>query len=148
MMRSKWRVLSLAAGVLLLVQGCKSRPLGPYVSPRVEGLVVASDTGEPLARVSVSRGRDESDPSKPMAKGGELLIRKAPALTGDDGRFFLSSERVLSVIRGAGWSEVRLTFSKPGYFKLKRTYSLASATNSMDGEPLLDISKVELIPVR
>ena len=130
----------------LLLAGCASRPWGPYASPRVAGLVVAADTGKPIARVEVSRRAYESDGSLQPPKGGELLMRPAPALTGPDGRFVLASERVLTIFRGAGWNQVQLTFSRAGYLRLQTNFSLTIATNSPSGEPLVDIGQVALVP--
>src|SRR5689334_8691896 len=97
--------------IALLVAGCKSRPLGPYVSPRVTGQVLAADNAQPLSDVQVSRGlpqRRGATGSPP--KGSELLMQKAPVLTDMNGRFILLSERVLSIVRGSGWDTVSLAF--------------------------------------
>ena len=93
-------ILSLLVVVMLF--GCKSRPLGPYTSPRVTGRVLAADTDQPLANVLVIRGSGEARSMSPP-KGAELLMQKAPAQTDVNGMFELASERVLSVVRGVGW---------------------------------------------
>lgn len=138
----------LVTAIAILVPGCKSRPMGPYVSPRIEGVVVAADTGEPLARVAVVRSGDVSGSPREPLKGGELLARPAPVLTDSDGRFALSSQRVLTLFRGAGWNQAWLTFSRAGYLKLETNFSLAAATNSPKGGPLVDVGPVSLVPAR
>jgi hypothetical protein len=80
-------------------------------------------------------------------KGGELLMRKGPVLTNEKGEFALESERVLSIYRGTGWSQVLLRFAKPGYVTLQTNYSLSLDTNSSAGEASLPVGKVFLQPV-
>lgn len=137
-------VISLG-GVMCVLCGCKSRPLGPYSSPRVTGQVLVAGTDQPLAHTTVIRGARKPDVDSP-AKGAELLVRQAPARTGSDGRFTIPGYRVLSVIRGSGWSQVQLIFEHPRFLRLRATYPLAMATNSANGEPLLDVGKVFLTP--
>jgi hypothetical protein len=138
----------LAVLVVAVPCGCKSRPMGPYVEPRVEGQVLAADNGQPLVGVKVSRGKTHADTPAGPPKGGQLLMLRPPFETGPDGRFALSSQRVLSVFRGSGWSEVLLTFEKPGYLPLATNFSATLATNSTDGEPLVDIGAVSLQPAK
>ncbi len=75
------------------------------------------------------------------------MIRKIPALTDADGKFTLQSERVLSIFRGSGWNQVRLTFEHAGYETLRTNYLNWSATNAPKGEPVLDVGQVRLQPV-
>lgn len=130
----------------LLVAGCKSHPLGPYVSPRVEGQVVAANNGLPLAGVKVSRGQPHRNAIAGTPKGGELLMARPPAQTGPDGRFTLPGERVLSIVRGSGWNEVRLTFEKAGFSRLRTNFPASLATNSPAGETRLELGTVRLEP--
>ena len=134
--------------VVLCAAGCKTGPFGPYVSPRVSGQVLAADSRAPLPEVKVIRGRIDRSSLNKHPKGGELLIRKSPIQTGADGRFALESERVLSIFRGSGWSQVRLTFEHPGYETLRTNYSTLTATNASAGEPMLEVGPVLLQPVR
>lgn len=133
-------------GLLLLsTAGCKSRPLGPYVSPRITGQVLAADTREPIAGASVSRGvKEHRRGSSPH--GAELLMRKPPARTDANGRFELASERVLSIVRGSGWDVVPLSFERAGYRSFQTNCPTVAVTNTAGGEPVLDIGRIFLQP--
>ncbi len=131
-------------GLVVLLLGCKSHPLGPYISPRVEGEVVEADSAVPLSGVKVIRGNPVHDALSGSPKGGQLLMTPAPAETGRDGRFSLPSERVLSVVRGAGWNEVQLTFIKAGYERFQTYISLSQSTNSERGEPVVWVGRTSL----
>jgi hypothetical protein len=131
----------------LLVSGCRSGSWGPYSSPRVSGQVLAADTREPLPGVNVSRGGPERRPQAGYPpKGGELMMRKTPVRTDQNGQFVLDSERVLSVYRGTGWDHVRLRFVKAGYLPLQTNLSLTLMTNAPAGEASLVIGQVFLQP--
>ncbi len=134
--------------VTVALVSCKSRPLGPYVSPRVTGQVLAADSRLPLAGVRVTRGAAETGSSRGSPpKGAELLMLKAPVQTDLDGRFVLASERVMSVIRGADWNVVSLSFDRGGYRRFQTNCPANLATTSASGEPVLDIGQVLLQPV-
>ncbi len=137
--------LGLSLVIVLVLAGCKSRPLGPYVSPRVIGQVAAADTGEPLKGVSVLRGTGEPRRGSPP-KGAEVLMRKAPAQTDGNGRFELASERVLSVVRGAGWNIVSLSLDRSGYLPFHTNCPITAVTNAANGEPVLNIGRLLLQP--
>jgi hypothetical protein len=136
-------ILSLLIGVMLL--GCKSRPLGPYTSPRVTGQVLAADKDQPLANVLILRGSGEAGGASPP-KGAELLMRKAPAQTDVNGIFELPSERVLSVVRGAGWNVVSLSFVRNGYQHFQTNCPINMVTNMPSGEPVVDVGRIFLQP--
>jgi len=151
MYRSMLPVINRLLACLFLVAvaiGCKSRPLGPYVSPRVTGQVLAADTRQPLPGVRVRRvpPRSGKSPGQPP-RGGELLLVRPPAETGADGTFTLASERVLSVVRGADWNVVSLALSRSGYRSFQTNCSARFATNSARGEPVLDVGQILLLPV-
>jgi hypothetical protein len=115
----------------------------------VEGQVIAADTGRPLPGVKVTRGKTGRDPQAGWPpKGGELMMRKPPSLTDAEGRFRLASERVLSIVRGAGWNDIRLIFELASYQRLQTNYSGNLATNDAGGEPLLDAGVVCLRPAQ
>ncbi len=145
MMVSKFMTCMITVLLAHVLVGCKSRPLGPYVSPRVTGQTLAADTRIPLAGVRVIRGSGEGRRAFPP-KGAELLMRKAPAQTDENGRFELVSERVLSVVRGAAWNIVPLTFERGGYHRFGTNCPINSVTNAPNGEPLLDVGQVFLQP--
>jgi hypothetical protein len=136
----------LAAVVLA---GCKSMPLSPFISPRVTGRVLAADTSQPLAGVTVKSGAQaRGDRGGMPPKGGELLMAKASMRTDRDGRFTLETERVLTPFRGAGWFSVQLLFERPGYERFRTNYSTLNVrANSPNGEPLLDAGDIPLHPV-
>lgn len=131
----------------MLILGCKSHPLGPYVSPRVTGEVLAADTQQPLAGVSVLRGATRVSRESPP-KGAEILMRKPPAQTDANGRFELPGERVLSIVRGAGWDVVPLRFERAGYLHFATNCPSNTVTNTVDGEPVLDVGRIFLQPIR
>jgi hypothetical protein len=133
--------------VAVVVVGCKSRPFGPYVSPRITGQVFAADNGKPLKGVKVMRLTSETGASKtPPLKGGEQMILKVPIQTGEDGRFVLSSEKVLSIIRAADWNVVSLAFNRPGYLPFQTNCLIESATNAMPRSPTVDLGHIFLRP--
>jgi hypothetical protein len=138
-------VLSIAAFLaLLLALGCKSRPLGPYVSPRISGQVLDADTQQPLAGVKVTRGPSKTGTTGSSPKGGELLMRKTPVQTDDEGRFVLASERVLSIVRGANWNLISLSFDRAGCAHFQTNFPAGAASNSDGGEPRLDVGRIML----
>ena len=133
---------------VLALAGCKSRSFGPYLSARVTGRVCASDTGKPLADVNVIRAeRTSSRLPGPPPKGAELLMRKSPVRTDQDGHFVLSSERVLSIIRPSGWNLLVLDFERPDYQHLQTNFPPDIATNFPAGEPNLDVGTIFLHPI-
>jgi hypothetical protein len=124
-------------------------PFSPFVSPRVTGRVLAADSSQPLADVTVKSGAHAGDFRGDMPpKGGELLMAKAPVRTDSDGRFTLETERVLTPFRGAGWFSLRLSFQHTGYERFQTNYSrLNLSTNAPGGEPLLNAGDILLHPV-
>lgn len=131
----------------VLLTGCNTGPLGPYTSPRVSGQVLDAQSRQALPGVKVVRGRPEKPSSMSAPKGGEILMQKVPVETDSQGRFTLENQRVLSVFRGSGWDQVRLTFIRPGYETLRTNYSTLAATNSLEVEPSLNVGVVLLQPI-
>lgn len=125
--------------------GCKSHPLGPYASPRVVGQVFGADSKNALAGVTVVRGPADLLSGSPP-KGAELLLRKVPIQTDESGRFELASERVLSVVRGADWDVVSLTFQRAGYRPFQTNCLIATLTNSPGEGSVLDLGRIYLQP--
>ncbi len=133
----------------LLMAGCKSR-LGPCVSPRVTGRVLAANTGRPLEGVLVTRGpTTERRIAGWSPKGGELLTRPAPARTDSEGRFMLQSERVLTLVPTPGWNSVRLTLDCAGYQRLQTNLSFTAfgLTNGPGTPDALEAGDIRLSPL-
>ncbi|PWU16393.1 MAG: hypothetical protein C5B50_13685 [Verrucomicrobia bacterium] len=131
---------------LLVAAGCKSSRFGPYTSPAVTGQVIAAETKLPLASVRIIRGTLHRRPGiAGQPKGAELLMEKPPALTDRDGKFYLPSERALTIFRPTGWQFVTLSFSRPGYETFRTNLSI-SATNIIAGEPMIDAGNILLHP--
>ena len=143
------RVFTLGLASLMLA-GCESMSVSPYVSPRITGRVVAADTHQPLADVKVIVGRPSTDArGTTPPKGGELMQRAAPVRTDQEGRFLLESERVLSPFAGSGWFSVTLTFERAGYERFFTNYSrLNLQTNTWNGEPVLHAGDILLQPAQ
>ncbi len=74
-------------------------------------------------------------------------MRKAPVQTDRDGMFRLANERVLSLVRGAGWNVVSLSFDRAGYRHFETNCPLSAATNRPSGEPVLDVGRIMLQPL-
>jgi hypothetical protein len=108
--------------------------------------VLAADSDQPVADVKVIRGNSQISSHTP--KGAELLMRRSPAQTDREGRFVIPSERVLTLVRGAGWNQLPLTFEAAGYDRLRTNFSLSQATNSPAGEPVLETGDIRLSPAR
>jgi hypothetical protein len=139
------RLLALCLTALVLA-GCKSHSLSPWVSPRVTGRVLAADTGQPLADVKViNAGKSENVNHTVPPKGGQVLMSKPAARTDRDGKFVLEAERVLTPFSGSGWFSMELFFERAGYERFHTNYSyLNLKTNSWKGEPALDAGEILL----
>lgn len=135
--------------LLVVMAGCQSSEYNHYTSPKVTGRVLAADTHQPIANVRVRRdgANTNFEPFGPP-KGGELLMRPAPALTDADGRFVLDSKSVLSFFRNPGWWTVPVSFQHSGYHTLHTNYTASNViTNTTAGPPVVDAGEVLLQPV-
>lgn len=122
-------LLGLFLGGLLLT-GCNSFGPANYVTPSVTGRVLAADTQQPLAGVTVSRVvAGQGVTTGAPAYGAELLSQGRPEITDAEGIFVLSGREYITLFRHAGWSSVRLTFQAPGYATFQTNYTAASFTN-------------------
>ena len=83
-----------------------------------------------------------------LPKGAEFLMRKPPVQTDASGRFEVPSERVLSIVRGAGWDVIPLRFERASYLHFTTNCPTATVTNTVDGEPVLDLGRILLQPAR
>lgn len=127
--------------------GCKSWSPSRCVSPRVEGRVVDTQNHQPIANVEVRRlSSDESYRRMDPPKGGESL--KLPVVrTAADGTFVLKSERGIALFRGFAWYSVTVSLDHSSYLGFTTTYTMADATNSATGEPLVKAGDILLIPL-
>jgi len=73
---------------------------------------------------------------------------KVPVQTDQNGRFELSSERVLSIVRGSDWNVVSLSFERSGYRPFETNCPTSALTNTASGKPVLDVGRIFLQPVR
>jgi hypothetical protein len=131
-----------------LLGGCKSASPSQYISPRVEGRVLDSQSHQPIKDVQVRRlAGDESYRAEDPPKGGERL-QKAPAVrTAADGTFVLDSVRDFALLQTLGWYSLNLSFQHPAYERFFTNYTMASATNTVKGEPLVRTGNILLTPL-
>ena len=141
-MKQGWLLL-----VALLLAGCTSYSPSQYVSPRVEGRVLDSQSHLPIQGVAVRRIiNDGSDRSMDVPRGGEVMMRPAPIHTASDGTFVLESKRDLVLLRSIGWYSIALAFEQGGYRRLTTNYTMLMATNTAKGEPLVRAGDLLLSP--
>jgi hypothetical protein len=134
-----WLAAAVVAG------GCKGLTSAQYVSPRIEGRVVDSDSHEPIKDVQVRRvgsgnSSGVSDPPK-----GATRLETAPAIRTDEaGRFVLDSEKDIAVFGSIGWYSVTISLKHAAYEDLTETYTLENATNNASGEPVVKAGDILL----
>src|SRR5262249_28569029 len=127
--------------------GCQSP--SQYVSPRVTGRVLDSETHQPVPDVQVRRTSDQPRPhAMEPPKGAQMLQLPPGVRTGADGTFTVASQSDLAFFRRLGWYSLTLTFTHPGYEKLTQTYGVAGSTKSASGEPWVQAGDVLLQAVR
>jgi hypothetical protein len=127
--------LGLVIGVAALA-GCKS-PI-QYTSPQVEGRVVDSQSHEPVKNVFVQRVDPNAKPKRgEQAKGAQLMEQAGGVRTAADGTFKLDSVKTLTFLRRLSWYSVTVSFKHDGYLPLATDYTVAEATNTVDGEPIV-----------
>lgn len=140
------RALALAL-VTLALAGCKSASPSQYISPRITGRVLDARTQQPIEGVQVWRLTPPDPNVDPALKGGQVMQQQAAAVrTRSDGTFVLVSERNLAVFRRLGWYSVSLTLAHPSYERLTTEFTLANATNTASGEPLVRAGDIQLQP--
>jgi len=80
-------------------------------------------------------------------KGGEVLKEAAAAVrTSADGTFVLASERTINVIPRSGWFSISIAFHHSHYQDFTTNYTIANATNTVAGEPLVTAGDIPLLP--
>ena len=131
--------------VACIVAGCAAVSPSQYVSPRVIGRVLDSETRQPIQDAQVRRVSAEGTTRTMDAPSGGHLLEQASAVrTGADGRFIMKSVRTLAVFGNFGWYSVTLAFERAGYESVARTYTLANSTNAPSGEPIVQTGDVLL----
>jgi hypothetical protein len=128
-----------------LAGGCKGLTSAQYVSPRIEGRVLDSDSHQPIKDVHVRRvGSGNSSGVSDTPKGATRMEATPAVRTEADGRFVLDSERDIAVFGSVGWYSVTISFKHPAYEDLTETYTLDSATNNASGEPVVKAGDILL----
>jgi hypothetical protein len=144
--------IALLCGCLIaacVLAGCKTTSPSQYISPRVEGRVLDAQTHQPIVGVKVVRVVADPEPLVDQApKGGQALERTPDVRSLKDGTFVLDSERDLELFRRTGWYSLTLTFEHAGYASITTNYTIANATNSPSGEPLVKAGDILLAPLR
>ena len=135
--------VSFCAAQIITLTGCKS--VSKYVSPQITGRVLDEATHLPLEgaavqRLSSKKGSRLVEPPK----GGQLLMQPAPVRTREDGTFVLESWRDLGVFRRS-WFSVGLSVQHPGFEEFVCYYTIADATNSPDGVPVVRTGDILLL---
>jgi hypothetical protein len=141
----KYGVLTMLLFVLTLM-GCDSIGPAESTTQSVTGRVLAADTLQPLAGVTVSRvvpGQNIGTPDK----GAQLLQQGRPEITGADGVFEVPGESSVTLFRRSdGWS-ARLMFRAPGYVSWQTNFSADTLTNQTDaGTTVVNVGNVLLRP--
>lgn len=132
-----------------LGSGCSTHKASQYISPRVEGRVLDSQTRQPVADVEVRRFEPGQETSRDnFPHGGEVMQRTPPILSQPDGAFVLESQRDLALLRTLHWYSVSVTFALSGYERFTATYTPANTTNTAAGEPVVFAGDILLKPVR
>ena len=132
--------------VALALTGCKS--VSTYISPRVTGRVLAADTRQPIAQVTVKRVSPTADQNYgDPAKGGRKMESAGGVRTDQQGRFILDAERDLTLFQQQVWFSVTVSFQREGYLTLRTNFTAASATtNAPNGAPVINAGDILLRP--
>ena len=150
-MRPRARTIGVH-GILLLalvvLAGCESGEFTHYISPQISGRVLAADTRQPLAGVTVARvGSHHESNSFWPAKGGQVLVRPSGARTDADGRFVLEGVTVFAVIRQPTWWSVPVVFERSGYASFQTNFTGTNVIGrAASGAPKVDAGEVLLTP--
>jgi hypothetical protein len=148
--RIEFRILLCLTPLLLCLGavGCKSGSLSCYVSPRVTGRVVDADTQQPIEGVKVQRlsANQSYLLSATPPRGGQRIDQPPFVRSGSDGRFTMDSRQDLAPFGNPGWYSVSLYFEHPGYNHFSTSYTVADATNSVSGEPVVNAGDIPLVP--
>jgi hypothetical protein len=134
--------------VACLSSGCKSTSPSQYISPRVEGRVLDAQSHQPIKDVQVRRrAADDNYRAEDPPKGAEMIKKAPPVRTAADGTFVMESLRDIALFQAIGWYSLNLTFQHPAYERFFTNYTLAKATNTASGEPLVRTGDILLTPL-
>ncbi len=139
------RFVAVALAALVIV-GCKSASPSQYTSPRITGRVLDAQTQQPIPGVQVRRLKPQDLNVDQATKGGQRIEQTPIVRTGNDGTFVLVSERNLALFQRLGWYSVELALAHPMYERLTIEFTLANATNTPAGEPLVRADDIHLHP--
>ena len=123
-MRNLKPLLPAIFGAILLLCGCQSFRMQDYVSPRITGVVLDAETGDPVPNVTVRKvsGDQSLQPESPP-KGGEQMLSGDQVQTDKDGRFAMAARKdVLTFSSGSAFA-VRLQFQHSRYESFRTNYS-------------------------
>lgn len=127
---------------------CKSSSPSQYVSPRLSGRVLDAQNNQPIKGVQVWRlAPDQNVDVVDPPKAGQVREQSSAVRTGQDGTFVLESVRNLALFRKVGWYTMGVSFARAGYERFVTNYTLANATNTASGEPLVTTGDIRLRPL-
>ena len=137
----------LAAGMLFVslsvFPGCHS--VSHYVSPRVVGRVLDAKTLQPIAGVKVQRVVPDYEAGE-QVRGGEMLELTQPPQSDTNGVFILPSQKSVALFRDIAWFTVEVSLTHRYYEKYLTNYTPRSATNTLDGEPVIYTGEILMTP--
>lgn len=138
----------LLAAVFLLIslpifQGCHS--VSHYVSPLVVGRVLDAKTLQPIAGVKVQRVVPDYEAGE-QVRGGEMLEMTRPPESKTDGTFVLPSQKSVALFRDIAWFTVEVSLTHRYYEKYLTNYTPRSATNALNGEPVIFTGDILMTP--
>ena len=142
------RIISPAAMLLAsltVLIGCGS--ISHYVSPRVAGRVLDGKTLKPIAGVEVKRVVPdyEAGTMEPV-RGGEMLELTRPPQSDANGVFILPSQKSVAFFRDIAWFTVEVSLTHRYYEKYLTNYTPRSATNALNGEPVIYTGDILMMP--
>ena len=142
------RIISPAAillASLTVLIGCGS--VSHYVSPRVVGRVLDGKTLRPIAGVEVKRvvPDHEAGTMEPV-RGGEMLELTRPPQSDTNGVFILPSQKSIALFRDIAWFTVEVSLTHRYYEKYLTNYTARSATNALNGEPVIYTGDILMTP--
>jgi hypothetical protein len=138
----------LLAPVCAALVGCMSGGPSEYVSPRVTGRVLAADTRQPLANVTVRRVKTGQPATVgEMGHGAQVLESDPTVRTDRQGCFVLPSVREVALLKHHGWYAVTLSFEHARYAVSQAEYTLGHSTNTPSGEPWVQAGDILLHPL-